>query len=173
MIKQCKYCGKQFDTSNTDGQRKYCSKECAANAKKAYIKAYCKAHKRTRTHKPKQKKTFHIEKYCAVCGEKFTPRGGNQICCSKECSYKRKIKTSRESNKRYRARNRRKKRILQEFATKTPRCESKGIEYQFLTPEQKIFYGETQMKAYADDFKVIIPEGLKKAKDRQSEKAAL
>jgi NADP-reducing hydrogenase subunit HndD len=44
---------------------------------------------------------------------------------------------------------------------------SAGIDFNALTPDQKLFYGRTQEKAYLDELRVIIPSGLTKFKDRK------
>lgn len=162
MIRKCKYCGKKFDTA--DGRRTYCSEECQRAAKKEYLKQYRKL---TASKAPKPK----YIKICAVCGAEFSTERSTQVYCSKQCAKKYQKHCVREYNKRLR-RNR-KSTAISVMVEPQPEFEKKGIEYQFLTPDQKIFYGETQSKAYADSFKVVIPKGLMKAKDRQNETSTM
>lgn len=143
MLKECKYCGNEFETQENGNNRKYCCEEC----RKAALKEA-------------RKKPLH-EKICPVCNKAFMPKSGNQVTCSKDCKKiydreQRKIKR-RENYLNYQ--RPKKKKVVRK---------SKGIAYDSLTPEQKFFYGRTQEKAYADEIRVFVPKGLTKAKDRKA-----
>lgn len=78
----CKRCGKEFlsDKSSTT----YCSRECYSAAAKdrgfASLKAKLATEVRT----------------CRICGASFTPKAGNQVCCSPECTTENRKRASRE-----------------------------------------------------------------------------
>lgn len=66
MEKFCGICGKNFETHNE--RKKYCSVECAKQAKKL------------------QAKKIQIEKVCVVCGKKFITHSYDTKTCLPECS---------------------------------------------------------------------------------------
>lgn len=72
VIKNCEYCGKEFE-SKPSANRKYCCRECSSLAKKGV---------------PQPKRVDKIEVKCAICGkiELVLPsRAKNYLCCSVEC----------------------------------------------------------------------------------------
>lgn len=73
----CGTCGKEFDPENK--QKRYCTEECKAVARKANMKRYREKHK---TEAPKE-----YYKTCPVCGVEFTG-GRNKIYCSAKCKAK-------------------------------------------------------------------------------------
>ena len=151
MIKECKWCGKSFVVK--DNRDKYCSDECRKESFRKYQREY--KHKNPPINKPKKPKLLIT---CVVCGKEFVASSHNRIYCSDECKRERQLELQRS----YR------------LNRKNPQPEpqktylSRGIEYRSLSPDDKFFYGRTQQKAYADDLKVIIPEGLTKVKYRDA-----
>ena len=164
MIIICNYCGKEFDT-NEVRRRKYCSEECRIAAKKEYYKHYTRSYKYTPNH-PRKTKGNKIKSICVICGAEFWAWRRNQVCCSEQCCKERKKQYGKKYNELYSISGG-KCSGNPIIAEPQPEYIKKGIEYHLLSADEKLFYGDTQSKAYADDFKVIIPEGLKKAKDRQ------
>ena len=73
MTKTCKCCGTVFKTG--DSRKKYCSKDCATNARREVY---------TRS--------------CEYCGKPFTTGYARQKFCSKECHYQYQLQEKRESN---------------------------------------------------------------------------
>ena len=150
MTKKCKYCGNEFDAK--DNREKYCSDECRKKTSNEYQREY----KRTNPpiNKPKKPKPLIT---CIVCGKEFVASSHNKIYCSNECKRERQLEL--QASYRLRRKN------------PQPKAEkiypSRGIDWNILSPDEKFFYGRTQQKAYADDLKVIIPEGLTKVRDRQ------
>lgn len=151
MTKKCKHCGKEFEA--TDKRQKYCSEMCRLIGRSEYQKEYRKA---------KNKQLCEI--VCPVCHKKFMPRTGNQVVCSGECRKVREKEQQKIRNKTSYA----KKRLKTEMTKAKPTFKSKGIEYRTLSPEQKFFYGRTQLAAYADELTVAIPRGLTKVKYRDA-----
>lgn len=114
-----------------------------------------------------------VVKICAECGEPFTPKAGNAIVCSDDCRKKRHRRLTEESRKRIREAERKMDKACRRKKYILPidplfKSNSRGIEYEDLTAEQKTFYGRTQQEAYKDELRVIIPNGLQKAKDRKT-----
>lgn len=114
-----------------------------------------------------------VEKICVECGEPFTPKAGNAIVCSDDCRKKRQRRLTNESKKRIREAERKMDKDYRRKKYIPPndplfKSNSRGIEFEELTAEQKTFYGRTQQEAYKDELKVIIPSGLQKAKDRKT-----
>lgn len=117
-------------------------------------------------------------KICKMCGKPYD--NGNRKYCSDECQRKAMSIAVAKYQRKYRAAE--KEKLKRENAIPTGRrtkyippsipCDSKGISYETLTAEEKTLYGRTQTKAYANDFKVTIPQGLKSWKERQNEKTA-
>ena len=178
MATICKYCKKEFEPTDRNHLAKYCSDECRKAHSKAYQKEYAKYRKVPVTPKKKHKPAPYCEtpKKCIICGNKFFLKNGWQLCCSKECGEKRRRQVNRDRRERYKlgidepnSNNRRRHRLMQEVVE----YEKKGIVYNELSADEKIYYGKTQTKAYADDFKVTIPQGLKSWKERQNEKTTL
>ena len=178
MIKICKHCGKEFEPTDRNHLEKYCSVECRKAYQKEYQKEYIKYRKVpvAPKNKPKPLPYCQIPQKCVICGKDFLPKNGWQICCSEECGEKRRRQVDRDRRKRYKlgidepnSSNRRRRRLMPEVVE----YEKKGISYDKLSADEKIFYGETQTKAFADDFKVTIPPGLKSWKERQNENTAL
>ena len=169
MIIVCNYCGEEFDT-NEVRRRKYCSEECRIAAKKEYYKEYRLTYTPPTTPsvaKPKPIPYCQIPQICVVCQKEFFPKHGNQICCSEACS----IERAKQSRKRHKRRTQ-----ANNSAWHTPliiepqrTCEKRGIEYETLTADQKIYYSAVQLNAYADSFKVFIPKGLKSVNERKRE----
>lgn len=73
-IKQCSYCGKEFEHNRSN--RKYCSEDCYKAVKNEKRKEYYK--------KSKYKSKSKI-KQCIHCGKTFEFTHANQKYCSKEC----------------------------------------------------------------------------------------
>ena len=141
MLKICQYCGKEFEAKEKGNREKYCCEE------------HRKAALREKRMKPLQKKI------CPVCKKSFMPKAGNQVVCSEDCRKERAKEQRRNSC--------RENYVYKQRPKKTkPIYKSKGIDFNTLTPDQKLFYGRTQEKAYADELRVFIPEGLTKVKDR-------
>ena len=86
--KVCKLCGKQFEPK--DNRQKYCSKKCADNAQKSYIREYCKHYKRT---------SGPTVVKCQYCGKEFIKNSKQRKYCSIECSMASQLKKMRDSNK--------------------------------------------------------------------------
>lgn len=74
MSKICQLCGKEYESNRS----KYCSKECAKEAKRQTFLEY---QKQKNANKPKQKRI------CVVCGKEFESNYGAK-CCSDECREK-------------------------------------------------------------------------------------
>ena len=157
MRRNCKFCGKEFIVTDTKHLQKYCSDEC----RKEYTKQYYREYKRNNPAYHSEKSFYNIkplQRTCACCGSYFKPKRYNQKYCCAECRIRSRAKQSKTKYKKWK--------LQQDISKK--KVSNTGFEYHLLTPEQKLFYGEAQMKHYADDFKVTIPAGLKKAKDRQN-----
>jgi hypothetical protein len=142
MLKICQYCGKEFEAKEKGNREKYCCEE----HRKAAIRE-------------KRMKPLH-ETTCPVCLKTFMPKAGNQVVCSEDCR--------KERAKEQRKNSCRENYVYKQRPKKTKLTyKSKGIDFNALTPDQKLFYGRTQEKAYLDELRVIIPSGLTKFKDRK------
>lgn len=174
MIKNCLYCGEEFEVNGRGKTRGYCSEECRKVALKEYHKEYVKTYVKPTTPRKKKPKPIpycKIKQICVVCQEEFYPKNGNQICCSEECSIERAKQLGAERRKYHKQKKQTANGAWHRPVIIEPQqtCEKKGIEYHQLSSEQKLFYGATQLKAYADEFKVFIPKGLKSVNDRKRE----
>ena len=166
MILNCEFCGKEFDT-NEVRRRKYCSEVCRKDAKKEYYKHYTRSYKYTPNH-PQETKGNKIKSICVICGAGFWAWRRNQVCCSEQCCKERKKQYGKKYNELYSISGG-KRSGNPARAELQPEHIKKGIEYHLLSADEKLFYGDAQTKVYADDFKVIIPKGLKSVNERKRE----
>lgn len=110
MIKQCKYCGNDFevDESNQYEKRKeYCSDICRSRAR----------------HKRKKDGPAGYEKICQECGKAYIAKRCDSVTCSPECNTERNKRRVRENGAFYRAKYRA-ERMLQKEKPKPKKHDS-------------------------------------------------
>lgn len=80
MIKQCAYCGKEFDAIHKS--MKYCSEQCR------YVVHANKERERYQKRKQEQSHQKSIIKQCPVCGKTFETsiKASTKVYCSIECN---------------------------------------------------------------------------------------
>ena len=88
MLKQCQWCGKEFDAPNS--KHRYCSDKCHKKKQYAYENEF---YKKKRALQPKPIKV------CMICGKEFERTKHNLKFCSDEC---RKEQAKRQSKKFHR-----------------------------------------------------------------------
>lgn len=126
-IKNCKECGKEFETKYT-GQH-YCNEDCKIKYRKKYMLEYRK-NKKTEL-KPKK-----IGR-CDICGKEFEKCRSEHVTCSEKCrrikykqaqneQKKRKRKEKKETEKIKQAG---KKKRMSELAEAVAEARKKGISY--------------------------------------------
>jgi len=104
MIKKCKICNKEFETTN----RGYlvCSKKCRKENRKAYHKEYHKRYYLEHSDKIKAmvnkqyKPKVYQEKPCLFCEKLFKPKRSSSRHCSIKCIRKNNNKKNGNRNKR-------------------------------------------------------------------------
>lgn len=98
-VKECKWCKRKFTLEVSKGASKYCSVECANEARKEEKREYNKKQKEEGGVIPKG--PIVKEAYCKNCGKKMllTRSQTNKQYCSVECrkSYTKKNVTERDS----------------------------------------------------------------------------
>ena len=94
MIKQCAYCGKEFDAGQT--VRKYCSEQCS------YIARLDRKKENYQRRKQGQNWQQSVIKQCPVCNKTFevSQRQKTRIYCSSECKRKSSENTSTEHSQK-------------------------------------------------------------------------
>lgn len=111
---KCVVCGKTFVPSNP--LNTMCSPECKKARQKEFISEWTKKHRRKTTEGSLWASDKEAilnadveaamermrDKACVVCGKIFTTADTRQICCSKECRRKRRIRLTIEAEKRRR-----------------------------------------------------------------------
>ena len=142
MMKECKFCGKEFEPRTA--HQIYCGKTCngkAQKAKKSKAKAEALAKtKRICKHKP--------------CGKEFTPKRGNQACCSEACTLRRGRALWKLRNKeRYRQSEleRLKRKYAEDPEYAESRREKSNSRYHSLTPQQKAIRNQAYRDARDPD----------------------
>ena len=89
----CECCGGEI-VSDHPGRRRFCSRECAFNAKKID----CLEIKQGRDQEKEEERISSLTKTCPVCGEWFLAYASYQVYCSHECQYEAGLKRLRERN---------------------------------------------------------------------------
>lgn len=111
MIKQCTYCGGDFEVdgnNRNEMKRGYCSDLCRHRAQRA-----------RRKNGP-----VEIEKVCLECGKAYIAKRCDSVTCSSECNYERTKKRSKETGAAYRAKMRAERLLQKEKVKKKKKAES-------------------------------------------------
>ena len=73
-FKACKGCGKCFQATSPNTEKRYCCNACRQ-----------RAYRRRQPHKPQRARLTFGERECEVCGACFTARHARQRFCSAAC----------------------------------------------------------------------------------------
>jgi len=87
IIKNCKYCGSEFQFDDEGSSRKYCSRECIRKQTNKNQKIYYRDHKEYYNNRYRIKNPPYEYKslICPFCKSKFIQTYHLQKYCSKEC----------------------------------------------------------------------------------------
>lgn len=90
MIKQCEYCGKEFEAKTV--RRKFCSDACRQREHRGSHPQKGKTEEQKRRYRERQREKYarehHIgeKRICVICGSEFISKSEKGQTCSKQCS---------------------------------------------------------------------------------------
>lgn len=136
-MKKCKHCGKLFD-EKVIRRRKYCSRECAYNAKRENIR---------KREKIKSEKCKTIkERICPICGSHFIPVPSNsrKKYCTAECTRKAEQERMRKSLSPTLKSQKRKKSPSISLVEAVDKARLEGVTYGVYVAKGRIDYGKSE-----------------------------